>query len=84
MLIKIPSCLPRAERIGLSDTELRRLNRGTYEAPVTLMNSLRSLSFLEIRDCRKMAEMSGNTIPMTTTTAKDKRKGTNHSEVLEK
>ena len=84
MLIKIPSCLPRAGRIGLSDTRLRRLNRGTYEAPVTLTNSLRSLSFLEIRDCRKMAEMSGNTILMTTTTVKDNRKGTNHCKVLEK
>jgi hypothetical protein len=39
------------------------LNRGTYVAPVTLTNSLRSLSFLEIRDCRKMAEMSGNKFP---------------------
>jgi hypothetical protein len=29
----------------------RGLNRGAYEAPVTLTNSLRSLSFLETRDC---------------------------------
>ncbi len=42
---------------------MRRVNRGTYEAPVTLTNSLRSLSFLEIRDCRMMAEMSGNKTP---------------------
>jgi hypothetical protein len=63
---------------------LGELNRGTHVAPVTLTNSLRSLSFLESRDCRKMAEMSGNKIPEETTTANDKREGTNHSKVLEK
>jgi hypothetical protein len=31
-----------------------------------------------------MAEMSGNKIPEETTTANDKREGTNHSKVLEK
>ena len=38
----------------LSDTSAKgALNRDTYVAPVTLTNSLRSPSFLEIRDCRK-------------------------------
>ena len=48
----------------------RGLNRGAYEAPVTLTNSLRSLSFLETRDCRRMAEMSGNKIPEETEKAR--------------
>jgi hypothetical protein len=84
MLIKIPPCLPRAGSIEISDTNTQgELNRGAYVAPVTLTNSLRSLSFLEGRDCRQMAEMSGNKIPEEDETANDKRKGTNHSKVLE-
>jgi hypothetical protein len=52
---------------GHSDTlRERELDRGTYVAPVALTNSLRSLSFLEGRDCRNIDggdERAGNKIP---------------------
>ena len=72
------------EALGFRMQILRGTEQSTHVAPVTLTNSLTSLSFLESRDCRKMAEMSGNKIPEETTTANDKRGGTNHSKVLEK